>query len=45
MFKRAAPKFVNKCMGIVIRRIIRTAGKEGGETGMEKRNAPKMKSI
>lgn len=45
IFKIAAAKFVNKCIGIVIKMIIRAVGKEGGETGMEKRNAPIMKSI
>ena len=45
MFKSAAPRFVSKCIGIVISRIIAADNTEGAETGMEKRKAPSMKSI
>lgn len=44
MFNKAAPQFVNKCVGIVINKTIKAVTKEGGETGMENKNAPSMKS-
>ena len=45
IFSRAAPKFVSKWIGIVIIRIIEAVRIEGAETGIEKSNAPKIKSI
>ena len=44
MFNKVAPKFVIQWVGIVINKIIKAVTNEGGETGMENKNAPSIKS-
>ena len=44
MFNKAAPKFVIQWVGIVINKTIKAVTNEGGETGIENKNAPSMKS-